>query len=156
MTRLPRRGADHPPHEQARDHHNRRRASCDRLGRVAWASGAQPLPFGERSLRRDGGGVNWLAMSCRSLLLSAVAVAVAVTSTGLFVGCGRREPPTPQKTVEMEVHFTSIEGSVAVKRAGTLQWIDATLAVALRNNDLVRGPPCSCLSLPWFLVRWRL
>ncbi len=45
----------------------------------------------------------------RSIYRAAIAVAVA--STGLFVGCGRREPPTPQKTVEMGARFTSIPGT---------------------------------------------
>jgi hypothetical protein len=76
-------------------------------------------------------------MSSRSLLLAGASLAVAAMSTGLFVGCGRPKPPTPRKTVETGVRFTSIRGKVQVKRVGTLAWIDATLALALRKDDLV-------------------
>src|SRR5512143_328024 len=77
-------------------------------------------------------------MSNRFLSLIAAALAVGAVSTGLFVGCGRREPPTPQKAVETGVRFTSLKGRVQVKRAGTLQWIDATLAMTLQKDDLVQ------------------
>jgi hypothetical protein len=76
-------------------------------------------------------------MSCRVPSFLRFAFAVALTSTGSLAGCGRPETPTSQATVEMGVRFTSIQGKVQVKRAGTLAWIDATLAVTLRKDDLV-------------------
>jgi hypothetical protein len=77
-------------------------------------------------------------MRYHSQTIFVAALAVGAASTGLFVGCGRREPPTPQKAVEMGVRFTSLKGRVQVKRAGTLQWIDATLAMTLQKDDLVQ------------------
>jgi hypothetical protein len=41
-------------------------------------------------------------------------------------------------SIEMGARFERIEGSVQVKRAGTLEWITATRAVVLRQNDLVQ------------------
>jgi hypothetical protein len=66
-----------------------------------------------------------------------VAIVVAVTLAAQFVGWVRQEPPPPPKTMEMEARFIFIEGRVQVKRAGTPQWIDATLVVTLRKHDLV-------------------
>ncbi len=77
-------------------------------------------------------------MSYRSLFLFGAGLAAGAVSSGLFVGCGRREPSPPQKAVEMGVRFTSLKGRVQVKRAGTLQWIDATLAMTLQKDDLVK------------------
>ena len=48
-----------------------------------------------------------------------------------------RIPPPPQ-SIETGARFSAIEGGVQVKRAGTLEWIDATAAVVLHRNDLVR------------------
>lgn len=76
-------------------------------------------------------------MSCRSLLRFGAAIAVGAVPTGLLVGCGRREPATPAKTEETAVRLTSIKGRVQVKRAGTVDWIDATLAFTLRKDDFV-------------------
>jgi hypothetical protein len=64
-------------------------------------------------------------------------LALVALVTSLFVGCGKRELPTPQKTVEIGVRLTSIEGRVQVKKAGTLHWIDGTLAIPIQKGDLI-------------------
>jgi len=47
-------------------------------------------------------------------------------------------PPPLPASIETGARFERIDGSVQVKRAGTLEWIGATRAVVLRQNDLVR------------------
>ena len=83
--------------------------------------------------------IEWFTVRYRSLMIggAVLAIAAAVGGWALF---GRRapEPPPPPEKVETGARFTSIEGSVQVKRAGTLEWLDATTAVVLRSNDLVR------------------
>ena len=46
--------------------------------------------------------------------------------------------PPAISPVATGARFERIEGGVQVKRAGTLEWITATKAVVLRQNDLVR------------------
>jgi len=41
-------------------------------------------------------------------------------------------------SIETGARFERIDGSVLVKRAGTLEWVPATRAVVLRQNDLVQ------------------
>jgi len=52
-------------------------------------------------------------------------------------------PPPPPAAIETGARFARIEGNVQVKRAGTLEWITATQAVILRQNDLVQTRPGS-------------
>ena len=49
-----------------------------------------------------------------------------------------RSRSSSTENIETGARFSAIEGSVQVKRAGTLEWIDATEAGILRRNDLVR------------------
>ena len=46
--------------------------------------------------------------------------------------------PTPASVIETGAQFTSLDGSVQVKHAGTLEWRSAALTIVLRQNDLVR------------------
>jgi hypothetical protein len=88
--------------------------------------------------RVSGDRIEWFTVSYRTLALCGTGLLLlAVLAWFLF---HRRTPPAPAPVaaVETGARFASLEGSVQVKRAGTLEWIQATPAVVLRQNDLVR------------------
>lgn len=80
--------------------------------------------------------------SARARMLALAALALlALGVTGIGVTLLRRPPapqPTPVAEIETGAQFTTIEGNVQVKRAGTLEWLAAGKSMQLRQNDLVR------------------
>jgi hypothetical protein len=83
--------------------------------------------------------IEWFTVRYRSLMIGAAVLAiVAALAAWAFFGKRAPEPPPPPVRVETGARFLSIEGSVHVKRAGTLEWVEATTAAVLRSNDLVR------------------
>jgi hypothetical protein len=88
--------------------------------------------------RGSGDRIEWFTVSYRTLALASGAI-VLLAALGWFFFL-RRTPPAPPPATEVETgaRFERIDGSVQVKRAGTLEWIPATRAVVLRQNDLVR------------------
>jgi hypothetical protein len=93
----------------------------------------------EKLPQRQGGGdrIEWFTVSYRTLLLAALALVLAGAAWFLLVRSN--PPPSPPPTsVATGARFERIEGSVQVKRAGTLEWALATKAVILRQNDLVK------------------
>jgi hypothetical protein len=83
--------------------------------------------------------IEWFTVRYRTILIAGGALVVAAAVAGwLLFGRGAPPPAPPPQNVETGARFTSIEGSVQVKHAGTLEWIEATTAVVLRRNDLVR------------------
>jgi len=92
----------------------------------------------------SGDRIEWFTVRYRTLVIGGVALAVAAGAVAWFyLGLGQPATPPPPESVETAARFTSIEGSVQVKRAGTLEWIEANEAVVLRSNDLVRTGPGS-------------
>ena len=92
----------------------------------------------ERPLRASGDRIEWFTVSYRILALCGAGFLV-VAGLAWFLFLHRTPPPPPQvAAVETGARFASLEGSVQVKRAGTLEWVQATAAVVLRQNDLVR------------------
>jgi len=88
--------------------------------------------------RVSGDRIEWFTVTYRTLVLGGGAI-VLLAALGWFLFFRRTPPPPPAATaVETGARFASLEGSVQVKRAGTLEWIQATQAVVLRQNDLVR------------------
>jgi hypothetical protein len=84
--------------------------------------------------------IEWFTVRYRSV---AVAVGALVVLGGLAAwwlsGKSAPEPaPTAAQEVETGARFKTIEGTVEVKMAGKLDWMQATLAMVLHQNDLVR------------------
>jgi hypothetical protein len=88
--------------------------------------------------RVSGDRIEWFTVSYRSLWWALLAV--VLLGAGAWFVFFRAPPPAPPTaaSVETGARFASLVGSVQVKRAGTLEWIQATTAVVLRQNDLVR------------------
>jgi hypothetical protein len=88
-----------------------------------------------------GGGdrIEWFTVRYRTLALAGVALVLLAAGLA-WLAFGNRTPPAPPVVADVETgaRFTSIDGSVQVKRAGTLEWITATRAMILRQNDLVQ------------------
>ena len=84
--------------------------------------------------------IEWFTVRYRSLAIVGTMVALAIGAAAYWYLLVRRgpAPPVPLQSVETGARFTSFEGSVQVKKAGTLDWTPATAAIVLRQNDLVR------------------
>jgi len=95
------------------------------------------LASSEKQPRLGGDRIEWFTVRYRTLALAVLAILLLAT-LGFLQFCPKQAPPPPPATVETGARFRSIEGSVQVKRAGTLEWIPATPALVLRQNDLVR------------------
>ena len=85
--------------------------------------------------------IDWFTVSYRSIYI-AVGVVLALAA-GFWYWKGH--PAAPPPTVEASpapastaAGFEEIEGSVQVKKAGTLEWIPATKRMALNQDDRVR------------------
>ncbi|HUL75968.1 MAG TPA: FecR domain-containing protein [Vicinamibacteria bacterium] len=87
--------------------------------------------------QQGGDRIEWFTVSYRTLALAGVAVVLLAVLAFVLFG-PKAAPPPPPATVETGARFLSIEGSVQVKRAGTLEWVPATRALVLRPSDLVR------------------
>jgi hypothetical protein len=88
--------------------------------------------------RSSGDRIEWFTVSYRTLALAGGAL-VLLAALGWFLFLRATPPaPAPATAIATGARFQKIDGSVQVKRAGTLEWLPATLAVVLRQNDLVR------------------
>jgi len=87
--------------------------------------------------RQGGDRIEWFTVSYRTLALAGVAFVLLAALAFVLFG-PKQAPPSPPTSVSTGARFLSIEGSVQVKRAGTLEWISATRALVLRQSDLVR------------------
>jgi hypothetical protein len=92
----------------------------------------------EKPPRSSGDRIEWFTVSYRTLVLAGAALVLLGALGWQLFGKRTSPPPPAPTTVETGARFERIDGSVQVKRAGTLEWITATKAVVLRQNDLVR------------------
>jgi hypothetical protein len=84
--------------------------------------------------------IEWFTVRYRSLAViggAALALLVVLGAAWYFFW-KTPPPPSPPQTLETGAHFTTIEGRVQVKQAGTLEWKSATKSMLLRQNDLVQ------------------
>ncbi len=81
--------------------------------------------------------LEWFTVRYRSLAIAAFVV-LLVAFAWLLLGRRPPPPPPPPSLVETGARFVSLDGSVEVKRASTLEWLPAARAMVLRQNDLVR------------------
>jgi hypothetical protein len=88
--------------------------------------------------RTSGDRIEWFTVTYRSLWWGLLAVALLAAAAWFVFFRAPPPAPPPAASVETGARFASLVGSVQVKRAGTLEWIQATPAVVLRQNDLVR------------------
>jgi hypothetical protein len=88
--------------------------------------------------RHEEDRIEWFTVSDRTLGLALAALVLAGLAGWLIYGTKPPAPPPTPTSVATGARFERIDGSVQVKRAGTLEWITATRAVILRQNDLVR------------------
>lgn len=90
--------------------------------------------------RKDGDGIEWFTIRYRTLAIGGLAL-LGLGLAGLGYTLLRHPPapaPTPVSLVETGAQFSSFDGSVQVKAAGTLEWVAAAKSMLLRQNDLVR------------------
>ena len=88
--------------------------------------------------RHGGDRVEWFTVRYRSLAIAALVVLVLGGVGWLLLGRRPPPPPPPATAIETGARFTTFEGGVQVKRAGTLEWVAASRSMVLRQNDLVR------------------
>ena len=92
----------------------------------------------EKPPRTSGDRIEWFTVSYRTLALLGGGLALLAAVAFFAFGTRTPPPPPPPTSIETGARFERIDGSVQVKRAGTLEWVTATRAVVLRQNDLVR------------------
>ncbi len=66
-----------------------------------------------------------------------VTLVAAAALLLLVGGCEKHDRPSAPAAVEMGVQLASIDGRVRVKRAQTVEWTDATVAITLGRGDLI-------------------
>lgn len=84
--------------------------------------------------------IEWFTVRYRSLAIIGGAALVVLLALGAawYFFWKTPPPPPPPQTLETGARFTTIEGRVQVKQAGTLEWKSATKSMLLRQNDLVQ------------------
>jgi hypothetical protein len=89
--------------------------------------------------RSSGDRVEWFTVRYRTIVIAGGLLLLLALGGIAWLLVGRRPPtPPPVEVVETGARFQSIDGSVEVKRASTLEWLPATRAIVLQQNDLVR------------------
>ena len=92
----------------------------------------------EKPPQSSGDRIEWFTVSYRTLARAGGALVLLGALSYYLFGRSTPPPPPPPTSIEIGARFERIDGSVLVKRAGTLEWIAATRAVVLRQNDLVQ------------------
>jgi hypothetical protein len=97
----------------------------------------------EENQPRPGGRdrIEWFTVRYRTLVLAGVGALALGALAWVFLAPRTPPPPATPVRVETGARLEHIEGSVQDKRAGHLEWLDATTAMVLRQNDLVRTGP---------------
>jgi len=90
--------------------------------------------------RSTGDRLEWFTIRYRSIAVAGGIVLLLLLGSIGYLLLGRRPPPPPPPVtvVETGARFVSLDGSVEVKRASTLEWLPATRSMVLQQNDLVR------------------
>ncbi len=84
--------------------------------------------------------IEWFTVSYRTIYIVAAVIIALAGSVGYYF-YKKYAPPPPPDTTPVAVttaRFASLEGSVQVKRAGTLVWVNADPSMTLSKLDLVR------------------
>jgi hypothetical protein len=92
----------------------------------------------EKPPQSSGDRIEWFTVSYRTLARAGGALVLLGALAYYLFGRSTPPPPPPPASIEIGARFERIDGSVLVKRAGTLEWVAATRAVVLRQNDLVQ------------------
>ncbi len=88
--------------------------------------------------RHGGERIEWFTVRYRSLAIAGLAVLVLGGVAWLLLGPRPPQSTPPPTAIQTGARFTAIEGSVQVKFAQKLEWVNATRAMWLRQNDLVK------------------
>jgi hypothetical protein len=84
--------------------------------------------------------IEWFTISYKSIYIAAFVILLVAGSVGYYLYYKYAPPPPPDLTpiAVSTGRFASLEGSVQVKRAGTLVWVNADTSMTLSRLDLVR------------------
>jgi FecR protein len=84
--------------------------------------------------------IEWFTVSYRTIYIVAAVIVALAGSVGYYFYKKYAPPPPPDMTpvAVTTARFASLEGSVQVKRAGTLVWVNADPSMTLSKLDLVR------------------
>ena len=84
--------------------------------------------------------IEWFTVSYRTIYIVAAVIIALAAGVGYYF-YEKYAPPAPPDTTPVAVttaRFASLDGSVQIKRAGTLVWVNADPSMTLSRLDLVR------------------
>ncbi len=108
-----------------------------------------------RKPRQPEDEFDWFTVTYKSIY-TAVGVVVVLAGAAyyyFFLQGQNVTPPPPTMEAAVTVttaRFTTIEGTVKVKRVGTMEWVMADPSMALKKSDLVRTNPSSAAEVTFF------
>jgi FecR protein len=98
--------------------------------------------------------LDWFTVSYRTIYTVGFLIVLLAAGAGYYFFL--RTPPEPPPSTEAPqpvfttARFTSIEGTVKVKKFGTIEWRNATAAMRLEKGDLVRTGSGSTAEIRFF------
>ena len=108
-----------------------------------------------RKPRRPEDDFDWFTVTYKSIY-TVVGVLVALAASAYYYFFVRQNDTAPPVTpLEAAVtvttaRFTTIEGTVRVKKAGTMEWVVADPSMTLRKSDFVRTNPGAAAEVTFF------
>jgi hypothetical protein len=97
---------------------------------------------------------DWFTITYRSILIGGGAIlGAALAAFYFYFGTPRPVTPTPsplQAPPVAKARFSSVEGNVLLKRAGTLDWVPAEKGMALSGGDTIRSTSAATAEIAFF------
>ena len=96
--------------------------------------------------------IDWFTITYKSIYMVVGVVLAIVAGAGYYYWM-KNAPPKPAPLpgpAATTAHFTSIEGNVKVKPAGTFEWQSVDASTLLKKADLVRTTPGASAEITFF------
>jgi hypothetical protein len=99
-------------------------------------------PEKDRKRQAEDDILDWFTISYKTLYTAVAILGLLAAGGGYYYYTRTAPPPTlpPERPAQAatSARFTQLEGSVKVRRIGSLDWVDADKTMVLRKSDLVK------------------